>query len=119
MSDSELASLYAGADALILSSKQEGFCLPVIQAHAQGTAVIARPVDAIKELVSDYDYIASDFSNDSLLKAICKMYKEQDTFDHPELLKGLAKYQLENQSGKYLSIYKNLSSENSRQDSAR
>ena len=112
VSDSELASLYAGADALILSSKQEGFCLPVIQAHAQGTSVIARPVDAIKELISDQDYLASDFSEEALMEAVRKMYKEQDTFNHPELLEGLAEYQLECQSGKYISIYQNLFNRN-------
>jgi glycosyltransferase involved in cell wall biosynthesis len=50
VSDEELAALYTAADALVLSSEEEGFGLPVIEALACGTPVAAYAIDALREL---------------------------------------------------------------------
>jgi glycosyltransferase involved in cell wall biosynthesis len=73
VSDEKLQTLYTQAKALVVPSLAEGFCLPVIEAHAAGTAVVSRPVPAISELVISGDTVAKDFAvlsfADSLLFA--------------------------------------------------
>ena len=48
----ELPALYAGAEAFILSSLYEGFGLPVLEAMACGTPVIASRVGALPEVAA-------------------------------------------------------------------
>ena len=48
-----LAQLYAGATALVFPSLYEGFGLPVVEAMARGTAVIASNVSSIPEIAGD------------------------------------------------------------------
>ena len=49
----ELAELYRGAAALVLPSRYEGFGLPVLEAMASGTPVVAAPDPALKEVAGD------------------------------------------------------------------
>lgn len=53
VSDGELAALYAGAAALCFPSVTEGFGLPVLEAMAAGTPVIASDIPATRELAGD------------------------------------------------------------------
>ena len=66
VSNNDLANLYSGAEALIVPSKAEGFCLPVLEAQASGTSVIARPVPAILELLTDNDVACKNMSQSAL-----------------------------------------------------
>jgi len=65
-----LRHLYRGADALIVASLAEGFCLPALEAQSVGTKVICRPVPAIAELVTPDDVVAKDLSVEALVDAI-------------------------------------------------
>jgi glycosyltransferase involved in cell wall biosynthesis len=49
----ELAELYRGAAALVLPSRYEGFGLPVLEAMASGTPVVAAPDPALQEVAGD------------------------------------------------------------------
>jgi glycosyltransferase involved in cell wall biosynthesis len=49
----ELVDLYRGAAALVLPSRYEGFGLPVIEAMASGTPVVAAPDAALREIAGD------------------------------------------------------------------
>jgi glycosyltransferase involved in cell wall biosynthesis len=46
----ELARLYRGAEALVFPSRYEGFGLPVVEAMASGTPVVATAVGAVPEV---------------------------------------------------------------------
>jgi len=52
--DEELRDLYATCDAWLFSSRREGFGLPVLEAMACGTPVIATPAGAAPELVAEH-----------------------------------------------------------------
>ena len=51
--DADLRHFYSAADALVLPSFYEGFGLPLLEAMACGTAVIASNAGALPEVVSD------------------------------------------------------------------
>ncbi|HZB23613.1 MAG TPA: glycosyltransferase family 1 protein [Gaiellaceae bacterium] len=55
----ELARLYREAAVLVLPSRYEGFGLPVVEAMASGTPVVAAPDDALREVAGDAALFAS------------------------------------------------------------
>ena len=72
-----LKSLLLHASALVVASTVEGFCLPVIEAQACGTPVIARPARAVLELMTTNDHVAKDFSLASLEEAIVEFFERR------------------------------------------
>ena len=70
VSKEELKDLYRNALALVVPSTAEGFCLPVLEAKALGTTVIARPVPAVKELLSAEDFVCKSFAVEEFEKTI-------------------------------------------------
>ncbi|HEY7398861.1 MAG TPA: glycosyltransferase family 1 protein, partial [Gaiellaceae bacterium] len=55
----ELVELYRGAAALVLPSRYEGFGLPVLEAMATGTPVVATADEAVREVAGDAAVYAS------------------------------------------------------------
>ncbi len=72
LSPKNLRQRLSHALALVVPSLVEGFCLPALEAQSCGTPVICRPVPALRELVTEHDTVASDFSVESLAKAIAQ-----------------------------------------------
>jgi glycosyltransferase involved in cell wall biosynthesis len=53
VSKDELARLYRGAACLVFPSRYEGFGLPLVEAMASGTPVVAAPDAALREVAGD------------------------------------------------------------------
>lgn len=58
--DEELARWYRGAEALIVTSRAEGFCLPVTEAMACATPVVAFDNTALPETIGEGGHLVAD-----------------------------------------------------------
>jgi glycosyltransferase involved in cell wall biosynthesis len=72
----ELVELYRGAAALVLPSRYEGFGLPVIEAMASGTPVVAAPDAALREIAGDAAMFAEP---DDFADGIRRALADRDT----------------------------------------
>jgi glycosyltransferase involved in cell wall biosynthesis len=70
-----LAELYRGAACLVQASRYEGFGLPVLEAMASGTPVVAVPDPALREVGGDAALFVEE---DALADGIRRAIKERD-----------------------------------------
>ena len=70
ISDSDLMSLYRKASALVITSKMEGFGLPILEAFSQGTAVIASQTKVFEEVCNNLGVFFEVGNTESLAQAI-------------------------------------------------
>lgn len=68
--ESELPSLYRGAEAMIFPSLYEGFGLPVLEAMACGTPVVTANVTAMPEVAGDAAMLVDPTSVEQIAKAM-------------------------------------------------
>ena len=59
-SDASVASAYAAADVLVVTSEHEGFCVPVVEAMAAGVPVVAFDQGALPEVLGGAGALVSD-----------------------------------------------------------
>lgn len=111
-SNIEIAEKLCKARGLVMASKVEGFCLPVLLAHACGCPVATYPEPAIQELCSQYDSIAKNFSETAYKMAILELFhrspmtKEEKTF----MIAHANEYSEERFINEHIRIYQNCHS---------
>ena len=81
----ELAALYRGAIALVMPSLEEGFGLPVAEAMAAGTPVIASDIPALVEVTGRAAFHVDPRSTDAIANAM-----QHVTHQHVERARGRA-----------------------------
>ena len=73
VAEDELAELYRGAACLIQPSRFEGFGLPVLEAMACGTPVVAVPEPALREVAGDAAvWVEEDELGDGIRRAVAE-----------------------------------------------
>ncbi|MBW4710800.1 glycosyltransferase family 4 protein [Roseobacter sp. YSTF-M11] len=74
-SDEEVPRIYADCDLWLFPSRKEGFGLPILEALAVGTPVIATPAAAAPELISARNgALLDDFAPETMAAAIVEFY---------------------------------------------
>ncbi len=76
--DNALAVLYRQSEMLVFPSDYEGFGLPVLEAMACGTPVIAVNATSIPEVAGDAAYLVDETNPDTLSKAILEAMDNRD-----------------------------------------
>jgi len=73
-----LAALQAGAELFVFPSRQEGFGLPVLEAMAQGTAVITSAGTATEEVVGNAGVVVDPADVDALREAMNRLLGDDE-----------------------------------------
>jgi glycosyltransferase involved in cell wall biosynthesis len=76
--EDELASLYRGAACLVFPSRYEGFGLPVLEAMASGTPVVATAAGALPEVAGDAAILIAERSPVALAGGIERAIADRD-----------------------------------------
>jgi glycosyltransferase involved in cell wall biosynthesis len=71
--DSDMAALYSGAVAFVFPSLYEGFGLPVLEAMACGTPVVASNRSSLPEVVGQAGLLIDPFDMDALAAALSRL----------------------------------------------
>jgi glycosyltransferase involved in cell wall biosynthesis len=76
--DTDLPSLYSGATCFVYPSLAEGFGLPILEALACGTPVVASNASAIPEIAGVDTVLVDPRSAPEMVNAICRVIESAD-----------------------------------------
>jgi glycosyltransferase involved in cell wall biosynthesis len=76
--DPALRALYRGADLFAFPSRHEGFGIPVLEAMAQATPVLAANIPALREVTGDAARLLSPDDTDAWLAALDELLHDSD-----------------------------------------
>jgi glycosyltransferase involved in cell wall biosynthesis len=76
--ESQLPSLYRGAQAMILPSLYEGFALPVLEAMACGTPVVTANVTAMPEVAGGAALLVDPTSVEEIARAMARIVSDSE-----------------------------------------
>ena len=74
----QLRALYAAADLFVLPSLHEGFGLPILEAMACGTPVVAATTSSLPEVVGDAGLLVPPGDPDALAAAMTRVLEDAD-----------------------------------------
>jgi glycosyltransferase involved in cell wall biosynthesis len=74
--DADLVYWFGGAQALVLPSMQEGFGLPVLEAMACGTPVVAGGIDSLREVAGDAALFIEPRDESSIGRALLRVLSD-------------------------------------------
>ena len=80
--DDELATLYRGATALVVTSRAEGFCLPAAEAMASGTPVVAFRNSALEEVVANGGTLVDDGDVTAMTRELLGLIESGVRWEH-------------------------------------
>jgi glycosyltransferase involved in cell wall biosynthesis len=106
----ELARLYRRARLFVLPSLHEGFCLPILEAMASGTAVLTAPRTAIPEIFGDAAKYADPLSPEDIAAKMKELLSDSGMRARLEK-KGLSlskKYDVSKQASGFLAAFKSI-----------
>ena len=75
-SDATVASAYAAADVLVVTSEHEGFCVPVVEAMGAGLPVVAFDQGAVPEVLGGAGILVQDKDPYALAAAIAALLRD-------------------------------------------
>jgi len=75
--DDLLRAVYAVSSLLVVASREEGFCLPALEAMATGVPVVAFAVGALPEVLGDAGVLVHDRTAEALAATICDLLSDE------------------------------------------
>jgi glycosyltransferase involved in cell wall biosynthesis len=76
VSDSALPTLYAGAEIFVYATLWEGFGLPVLEAMASGTPVVASNVSSLPEVAGDAALLVNPLDVEAIAAALHRLHED-------------------------------------------
>jgi glycosyltransferase involved in cell wall biosynthesis len=76
--DSEILSLYEGADIFVYPSLYEGFGLPVLEAMACGCPVIVSNISSLREVVGEAGVLVDPYDVEALAHAMTIVLQDDE-----------------------------------------
>jgi len=74
--DARLKSLWLGADALLMLSEHEGFCVPLVEAMAFGVPIVARATSAIPDTLGDAGLLWDDTDPRLYAASLARIFRD-------------------------------------------
>jgi glycosyltransferase involved in cell wall biosynthesis len=103
----ELAGLYRGAACLVFPSRYEGFGLPVLEAMASGTPVVAAAVGAVPEVAGDAAILVEPGEPEAIAEGIRHALDERERLVEAGL-KRAAQFSWTETARRTLAVYREL-----------
>ena len=121
VSDDRLLGLYRGAKALVYTSRYEGFGLPLVEAMACGTAVVATDAGPTAEVVADAAELVEPRDESGLADALHRLVVDQVHREHCARagLSRAANFSWTRAAQQTVNVYKNLHEKRSREGSSK
>lgn len=111
IANTDLVALYCGAFAFLYPSLRESFGIPMLEAMACGTPIIAGNTSAMPEIAGEGALLADPFNSNDITKKILQLENDQTLYQQ-QVEYGIQRSQLfswRNTAESLLKIYKELS----------